>query len=35
MIKILGIYNDFSPIRVYFLRITNVHAIIIIKANTY
>lgn len=34
MIKILGIYSDFS-IRFYFLRITNVHAAIIIKASTY
>lgn len=35
MIKILGIYSDFSPIRFYFLRITNVYAIITIKASIY
>lgn len=34
MIKILGIYSDFS-IRFYFLRITNVYAIITIKASIY
>lgn len=34
-IKALRIYTDSSPTRFYFLRITNAHAIIIIKANTY